>query len=134
MGISPSVTPMSDHDLGGPAPLAPSTAYLDRMEEETARRAARTSPIDSPYAGAPEEGEAVLAPLRALAPVGDALTVRPYTAFQSMFDASWVAGFHNYWKAEYLTELSDGAIEEAARYALAHSSPLSDFISPASEI
>ena len=49
---------MSDHDLGGPAPLAPSTAYLDRMEEETARRAARTSPIDSPYAGAPEESTA----------------------------------------------------------------------------
>ena len=60
MGISPSVTPMSDHDLGGPAPLAPSTAYLDRMEEETARRAARTSPIDSPYAGAPEESTKAL--------------------------------------------------------------------------
>ena len=79
------------------------------------------------YAGPPEEGEAALAPLREQAPVGDALTVRPYTAFQSMFDGSWAPGFHNYWKAEYLTELSDEDIERAARYALAHSSPLSDF-------
>jgi FAD/FMN-containing dehydrogenase len=80
------------------------------------------------YAGPPEEGEAVLSPLRELdGLVGDALTVRPYTAFQSMFDASWAPGFHNYWKAEYLTGLSDESIEQAARYALAHSSPLSDF-------
>ena len=45
---------MSDHDLGVPAALTPSTAYLDRIEEETARRAARTSPVSSPYAGAPD--------------------------------------------------------------------------------
>ena len=45
---------MSDHELGVPAPLAPSTAYLDRVEEETARRAARTAPLTSPHAGAPE--------------------------------------------------------------------------------
>ena len=80
------------------------------------------------YAGPPEEGEAALAPLRELGGlVGDALAVRPYTAFQSMFDGSWAPGFHNYWKAEYLTGISDEAIEQAARYALAHSSPLSDF-------
>ena len=36
-------------------------------------------------------------------------------------------GFHNYWKAEYVTGLTDESIEQAARYALAHSSPLSDF-------
>ncbi|HSC92666.1 MAG TPA: FAD-binding oxidoreductase [Gaiellaceae bacterium] len=80
------------------------------------------------YVGPPEEGEPVLAPLRELgSPVGDALAVRPYTAFQSMFDASWTPGFHNYWKAEYLSGLPDECIEEAAGYALAHSSPLSDF-------
>jgi FAD/FMN-containing dehydrogenase len=79
------------------------------------------------YAGPPEEGERALAPLRELAPAGDALGVRPYTAFQSMFDASWLPGFHNYWKAEYLSGLEDESVELAARYALAHSSPLSDF-------
>ena len=46
---------MSDHDLGVPAPLAPSTAYLDHLEQETARRAARTAPLSSPYAGAPDQ-------------------------------------------------------------------------------
>ncbi|HSL63014.1 MAG TPA: FAD-binding oxidoreductase [Gaiellaceae bacterium] len=80
------------------------------------------------YVGPPEEGADALAPLRALgAPVGDALTVRPYTAFQSMFDASWTPGFHNYWKAEYLTGIPDEGIDSAAHYALSHSSPLSDF-------
>jgi FAD/FMN-containing dehydrogenase len=80
------------------------------------------------YAGSPEDGEAALAPLRELGtPVGDALAVRPYTAFQSMFDASWTPGLHNYWKAEYLSGMPDDCIEAAARHALAHSSPLSDF-------
>ncbi|HEX2292939.1 MAG TPA: FAD-binding oxidoreductase, partial [Gaiellaceae bacterium] len=79
------------------------------------------------YAGPPEEGERALAPLRELGPAGDALAVRSYTAFQSMFDASWLPGFHNYWKAEYLSGLEDDSVELAARYALAHSSPLSDF-------
>jgi len=84
------------------------------------------------YVGPPEEGEAVLAPLRELdGLVGDALAVRPYTAFQSMFDGSWAPGFQNYWKSEYLSGLPDEAIEVAAGYALAHSSPLSDFKFPA---
>ena len=80
------------------------------------------------HSGSPEEGEQALAPLRALDnPAGDALASRPYTAFQSMFDASWLPGFHNYWKAEYLSGLPDECVEVAARWALAHSSPLSDF-------
>ena len=80
------------------------------------------------YAGSVEDGEAAVAPLRDVGqPVGDAFAVRPYADFQSMFDASWDPGFQNYWKAEYLAHLDDDAIDTFARYAVAHTSPLSDF-------
>ena len=80
------------------------------------------------YAGSVEDGEVALAPLREFGqPVGDAFAVRPYTDFQSMFDASWEPGFENYWKAEYLAHLDDDAVDTFAPYAVAHSSPLSDF-------
>ena len=79
------------------------------------------------YAGPVEDGERVLAPLRALgSPVGDAMGPRPYTAFNAMFDASWAPGFENYWKAEYLSGLPDACIDVVADHALRHSSPLSD--------
>jgi FAD/FMN-containing dehydrogenase len=64
------------------------------------------------HAGDPADGEAALAPLRAIgSPVADAVARRPYTAFQSMFDASANAGARNYWKGHYLDTLSDGAID-----------------------
>lgn len=80
------------------------------------------------WVGGLEGGRRALAPLRTFGePVGDIIAVRPYTAFQQLVDASWTPGFHNYWKAEYLEGLTDELIEVLARYATAHSSPLSDF-------
>lgn len=80
------------------------------------------------YAGPVEDAEQALAPLRAFGdPAGDAFAVRPYVEFQRMFDGSWDPGFHNYWKAEYLAGLDDDVIDVFARYAVAHTSPLSDF-------
>ena len=80
------------------------------------------------YAGAAEDGERALAPLRSFgSPAGDALAARPYTAFNAMFDGSWAPGFENYWKAEYLAGLPEESIEVLADYAVRHTSPLSDF-------
>lgn len=80
------------------------------------------------WTGEIEEGRRALEPVRTFSePVGDAVAVRPYTDFQQLFDASWTPGFHNYWKAEYLEGLTDELIDILARYATAHSSPLSDF-------
>lgn len=80
------------------------------------------------YAGPVDDGRRAVAPLREFGdPVGDAITARPYVEFQSMFDASWEPGFHNYWKAEYLAHLDDDVIDVFARYAVSHTSPLSDF-------
>ncbi|HKJ77407.1 MAG TPA: BBE domain-containing protein, partial [Gammaproteobacteria bacterium] len=64
------------------------------------------------HAGDPVHGEAALAPFRTIGkPVADRVAPRPYTAFQSQFDASASQGARNYWKAHYLQDLDDEGIE-----------------------
>jgi FAD/FMN-containing dehydrogenase len=79
------------------------------------------------WAGPIDEGEAVLRPLREIGhPLADLLVPRPYTEVQSMLDASWTPGFHNYWKSDYLDGLPDEAIDAIVDHAMAISSPVSD--------
>lgn len=78
------------------------------------------------YAGDPAAGERALAPLRRIGkPIADAVGLKPYTAFQSMFDASATAGARNYWKGHYLDALSGDAVDvlcdQAARMTSAES-------------
>lgn len=76
------------------------------------------------YAGDPAAGETALAPFRNIGnPVADAVGVKPYTAFQSMFDASANAGARNYWKAHYLPELTGESIDVLCDYATRMTSP-----------
>lgn len=64
------------------------------------------------YAGAVEEGEKVLRPLREYGvPLADKFEPMPYNAAQRMADFLWPAGLHGYWKSSYLKTLSDGAID-----------------------
>src|SRR5919108_1247880 len=64
------------------------------------------------YSGDPEEGEKVVAPLKAFGdPVGGALQRRPYTQMQSLLDATQPKGRRYYWKSEYVSALEDGLIE-----------------------
>jgi FAD/FMN-containing dehydrogenase len=67
--------------------------------------------------GAPPEVDAVLQPLRQFGPP-EANLVRPmpYVELQSQLDAANPAGHQNYWKAEYLAELSDAAIATIAEH------------------
>lgn len=61
------------------------------------------------HSGSAAAADADLAPLRAGAPLAaDAITRRPFAAFQSMFDAGEVRGRRDYWKSEYVTGLDDG--------------------------
>jgi FAD/FMN-containing dehydrogenase len=82
------------------------------------------------HAGSLEEAEAALAPVKQLGPVADVMGPRPYTQMQSMLDASWLAGFQNYWKSEYLTGIPDGAIDVLVESLGTITSPLSDFKIP----
>ncbi|HSS63794.1 MAG TPA: FAD-binding oxidoreductase, partial [Gammaproteobacteria bacterium] len=64
------------------------------------------------YAGAVDEGEKVLAPLRQYgSPLADKFQPMPYSAAQRMADFLWPPGLHSYWKSSYLTALTDDAID-----------------------
>ena len=70
------------------------------------------------HCGDPAEGEAALAPLRAIGnPIADAVAPRPYRAFQSMFDASATVGARNYWKSHYLAGLDGDAVDTLCEHA-----------------
>jgi FAD/FMN-containing dehydrogenase len=78
------------------------------------------------YSGSPEEGERVVAPIKAFGrPVGDVLVRRPYVQLQSLLDATQPKGRRYYWKSEYLprieSALGQKVIEHAARIRSRHS-------------
>ncbi len=80
------------------------------------------------HSGDPVRAERDVALLRSFAkPLADLVTRRPYTAVQAITDASWLPGFENYWKSDYLTGLPDGAIDVLVEHLETISSPLSDF-------
>jgi FAD/FMN-containing dehydrogenase len=63
------------------------------------------------WAGPVEEAERVLKPLRDAAPiVAEHIGPMPYPALNSAFDALYPMGLQHYWKASFVTELTDEAI------------------------
>lgn len=82
--------------------------------------------IGACYSGPTEEAERVIKPLREYGPpLVDRLAVMPYTVLQSMMDISAPFGSLNYWKADFIAELSDQAIDLLIEQANAMRSPLS---------
>jgi FAD/FMN-containing dehydrogenase len=77
--------------------------------------------ISACYIGLIDEGERVLAPLRLHgAPVEDRIAPAPYVQVQSAGDALFPRGRRYYWKAQFLRELTDTAIDTLiAAYATA---------------
>ena len=64
------------------------------------------------YNGSVEDGERLLRPLRECAPLlADQVGLLPYTALQSIVENFNPPGLRNYWKSNYLRDLSDGAID-----------------------
>jgi FAD/FMN-containing dehydrogenase len=61
--------------------------------------------------GRHEDADRVLRPLRDAAEVvAQAIEVRPFPALNSLFDDSVPKGMQHYWKADFITELTDEAI------------------------
>src|SRR3954468_12451352 len=55
------------------------------------------------HAGDPEEGRALVQPLKDLGdPVADLIGPMPYTMMQSLIDALWERGAHNYFRSSYV--------------------------------
>jgi FAD/FMN-containing dehydrogenase len=64
------------------------------------------------YTGPIEGAEAVFAPIRAqFPPALDFVGPIPHPALQGMFDPLYPAGLQWYWKADFVNEISDAAIE-----------------------
>lgn len=78
------------------------------------------------YAGDSDEGMKVLAPLRELGtPLFDMSAPTPFTMVQSGFDGFFPRNaLRAYWKSQYLTELTDDAIDVIAGRALDRPMPL----------
>jgi FAD/FMN-containing dehydrogenase len=78
------------------------------------------------YAGAMEDGEQVLRPLRASRPpLLDLVGPTPYVGFQSALDSTVPHGWNYYWKSTHLPELRDDLIDLIAEHAFSSSSPRS---------
>jgi FAD/FMN-containing dehydrogenase len=81
------------------------------------------------WTGEIEVGERVVAPIREAAqPVMDMVAPMPYTALQSMLDPAWPRGVQGYFKAEFLTDLDEQAIEKLARHGAARPGPLDQLL------
>jgi FAD/FMN-containing dehydrogenase len=78
------------------------------------------------YAGPLEQGEEVIRPLKEFGPpVMDMMGPLPYTALQEANDPTAPTGLQNYWKAAFLHDLSDEAIDMMIGSATNATSPLS---------
>jgi FAD/FMN-containing dehydrogenase len=68
------------------------------------------------WTGPPSRADEVLAPARALAPLVDGVQELPFPMLQRAFDALYPPGLEWYWKADFVREIPDAAVEEHARF------------------
>ncbi len=81
--------------------------------------------IDGCYGGPLDEAERVLRPLKEFGqPIVDFMKPMPYTTQQGITDRANLPGFQNYWKSEYLKDLSDEAIDTILAHCNMMTSPL----------
>jgi FAD/FMN-containing dehydrogenase len=85
--------------------------------------------IVAAHCGSPSDGEAVLRPFKAFGPpILDAMGPISYCAQNALFDAGLPRGALNYWKSQFLTDLSDKAIGVLAERFEACESPMSQIL------
>jgi len=77
------------------------------------------------YSGPLAEGERLVKPLRAFAPLlMDQIGPIPYTAAQQLIDGFYPSGLQNYWKSSFLKEISDDAIDILVAYCSKRPTPI----------
>lgn len=85
--------------------------------------------ISAFYAGPVDEGERVLRPLRqALKPAADRIGPTSYVQLQKAGDASFPRGHRFYWKAQFLTQITEGAADALIERFPSVPSPRSFFV------
>ncbi len=81
------------------------------------------------WTGDHDQGERVVAPLREVAqPVVDLVQAMPYTALQSMLDDGGPKGIRGYFKAEFMEDLSDEAIDKLVRHGAGRAGPMAQLL------
>ncbi len=80
------------------------------------------------YVGPVEDGEKAVAPLRELGPVVEVLAPLPYVGFQQLLDEGSPHGAHEYFRIDWLRELSDDALDAAIEQANAAPSPMTQIV------
>jgi FAD/FMN-containing dehydrogenase len=81
------------------------------------------------YVGPVEDGEKAVQPLReATQPLVDIVQPMPYTAMQQMLDAGNPHGIHEYFKVDWIRELSDEAIDIIVGHAEQLPAPFGNLI------
>jgi FAD/FMN-containing dehydrogenase len=73
--------------------------------------------ISACYAGPIEEGERVVAPIRALKPTVDLIGPMRYTALQAMFDPLVPKGTRAYMKSDYFDEVTPAMVKDMLAWA-----------------
>ena len=90
---------------------------------------AKLAGIVAGHCGPLADGEAALRPLKQFgSPVLDAMGPMPYCALNALFDPGLPKGALNYWKAHFLTDLSDACIETLIERFAATPSPMSQIV------
>jgi FAD/FMN-containing dehydrogenase len=78
------------------------------------------------YTGAAADADAVFKPVREFGPpLMHGVQPMPFTALQAAFDPLYPPGHQWYWRADFVKELSDGAIAEHERFGAATPTPQS---------
>jgi FAD/FMN-containing dehydrogenase len=78
------------------------------------------------WSGDLSEGERVLDPVRKFgSPIADTVRRMPYPEMQMMIDGVAPFGLRSYWKAQFLRELPDDAIDRFVKFAESSASPRS---------
>ena len=105
--------PSAPEDLNGffafhivpPAPPFPEELHLQKM-----------CGVVWCWTGPAEDAEAALAPARALKPALDGVQPMPYPVLQSAFDALLPPGDQWYWRADFIGEIPDEAVDLHAQH------------------
>jgi hypothetical protein len=111
---------LRDYMAGAPEDLGAGLAFISAPPEPFVPPEMHFKPVVALvicWTGDHEEGERVIAPIREAAqPVMDMVQPMPYTALQSMLDASGPKGIRGYMKAEFIEDLNDEVIAKLAHH------------------
>jgi FAD/FMN-containing dehydrogenase len=121
-----------DFMSSAPDEVGSGLAFITAPPEDFVPEPARGKPVLGIvicYAGAVDDGEHALRPLREFGPPAiDMVEPMPYVAVQQLLDPPNQKGFRNYWTADFYDDLPDKAVDVLVEQATQPVSPLTQVI------